>query len=167
LGPQGLFLQKEEKDGGTMRVWKMLTAAGFGLLAMVLMGTGPAAQAQQPPAYLHALSDLRTARDYIQFDQRPQFGGERHHALDEINKAIAEIKRAAWDDGKNTEFAPPSKGVSDGFAPMHEALRWLDAARNHVMSGQEQPANQGLRERALMHIDEAHHAIDTIVRAVQ
>jgi hypothetical protein len=167
LGQQRLFLQQEKKGGGTMRVRKMLTAVGFGLLAMVLMGTGPAARAQEGPAYLRALSDLRTARDYIQFDHRPEFGGERHHAVEEINKAISEIKHAAWDDGKNTQFAPPSQGVADGFAPMHEAIRWLDAARNHVMSGPDQPANQGLRERAMIHIDEAHHAIEMIVRTVQ
>jgi hypothetical protein len=48
------------------------------------------AQAQFP-AYLHAISDLRTARAYLEMDRREPSAGHRNHAIEEIDKAIGEI----------------------------------------------------------------------------
>jgi hypothetical protein len=136
-----------------MRILKSLGVAVCALMALAVFMTATPAQAQEPH-YLHALSDLRTARDYIQYD-RGQFNGERRHAVDEINKAIEEIKHAAWDDGKNTQFAPPAQGVTTGWAPMHQAIHWLAEAKRAVAQGVDTPQNQGLRDRALFHITEA------------
>jgi hypothetical protein len=119
----------------------------------------------QEPHYSRALSELRTARDYIEFDHRPLFGKERHHMVDEINKAIDEIKHAAWDDGKNTQFAPPAQGVTDPWAPMRVARRSLAEAHGHIAEGVDSPGNQGLRERALAHIHEAQITINAIIEA--
>src|SRR5580658_7986265 len=136
-----------------MRILKSLGVTFCALLALGMFAAATPAQAQEPH-YLHALSDLRTARDYIQFD-RGQFNGERRHAVDEINKAIEEIKHAAWDDGKNTNFAPPAQGVTSGWAPMHQAIHWLAAAKGDVAQGVDTPQHTGLRDRALFHITEA------------
>jgi hypothetical protein len=73
--------------------------------------------------------------------------------VEEINKAIAEIKRAAWDDGKNTNFAPPAQGVTTGWNPIHQALKWLEVAKNDTQQGVDLPQNQGLREAAVNHIN--------------
>jgi hypothetical protein len=116
-----------------MRILKSLGVSLCALIALAALMTATPAQAQEPH-YLHALSNLRTARDYIQFD-RGQFNGERRHAVDEINKAIEEIKHAAWDDGKNTNFAPPAQGVTSGWAPMHQAIHWLVIAKADVAEG--------------------------------
>jgi len=132
-------------------------------MALALCATATPARAQGP-SYLQALADLRTARDYIQSDHRPEFGGERHHAVDEINKAIEEIKHAAWDDGKNTKYAPPAAGITDPWAPMRMAANWLADAIKQVNSSQDQPANQGLQQRATMHIAEARHTIGTVIQ---
>jgi hypothetical protein len=121
------------------------------------------AQAQEPH-YLHALSDLRTARDYIQFD-KGRYGGDRHLAVEEINKAIDEIKHAAWDDGKNTQFAPPAQGVTTGWAPMHQAVNWMVRARTDVAEGIDTPQNQGLRDRALFHIKRALEMVNNLIQA--
>ena len=88
-----------------MRILKSLTAATCAAVAVLVFATATPAKAQEPH-YLRALGDLRTARDYISFD-KGAFNGERRHAVDEINKAIEEIKHAAWDDGKQTRFSPP------------------------------------------------------------
>jgi hypothetical protein len=134
-----------------------------GVALAALLAVAAPAQAQEPH-YLHALSDLRTARDYIQFDHGAPGGDVRHHAVDEINKAIEEIKHAAWDDGKNTQFAPPAQGVTSGWAPMNQAESWMQRAKGDVEKGIDPPQNIGLRERAIQHIDEAqrhiHHLID-------
>jgi hypothetical protein len=148
-----------------MHLLKTLSAAACALLALAAIGAATPAQAQQEPHYLAALSELRTARDYIQSDERPQFKGERHHAVDEINKAIAEIKHAAWDDGKQTKYAQ-SQGAANAWTPMHQAEHFLDGARAHVAQGVDTPANTGLRDRALMHIDEAERTIGNIIHQV-
>jgi hypothetical protein len=151
------------KGGKEMRTAKSLMASVCSLMALAYFATATPATAQEPH-YLQALSDLRTARDYIQFD-KGAFKGERHHAVDEINKAIDEIKHAAWDDGKNTQFAPPAQGVTTGWAPVHQALKWLFNARGHVLQGVDSPQNAGLRDRAVFHINEALRIMDAIRQA--
>ena len=148
------------KGRNNMRILKSLGVAVCALMALAVFTTATPALAQEPH-YLRALSDLRTARDYIQFD-RGQFNGERHHAVDEINKAIEEVKHAAWDDGKNTQFAPPAQGVTTGWAPIHQALHWLAEAKGHVAEGVDAPQNAGLRDKALFHITEAERIVNHI-----
>jgi len=147
-----------------MKSLKALMTAACALAAVAYVAAATPAQAQEPH-YLHALSDLRTARDYIQSDHRPEFGHERHVAVDEINKAIDEIKHAAWDDGKNTNWAPPAHPDTDPWHPMHEAVNWLDRARGDVAQGVDRPENHGLRDRATMHIDEARHMLWDVIHA--
>jgi hypothetical protein len=144
-----------------MRILKSLGAAVCALTALALLATATPARAQGPH-YLDALSDLRTARDYIQSDHRPEFGREKHHAVDEINKAIDEIKQAVWDDGKNTKWAPPTAPLADPWMPMHAAADWLGEALKQVNSTVDQPANRGLQQRATQHIAEARHTIGTV-----
>jgi hypothetical protein len=138
-------------------------AAVCALMALAFFATATPATAQEPH-YLKALSDLRTARDYLQYDKGARFGSERHHAVDEINKAIDEIKRAAWDDGKNTKFTPPS-GAGETWVPIHVASRSLELATNDVEQGGDLPANTGLRDRALFHIKEAHSTLVKLMQA--
>ncbi|MDR3773881.1 MAG: hypothetical protein P4L26_11070 [Terracidiphilus sp.] len=145
-----------------MRILTSLTAAACALMAAAFLVTAAPVQAQEPN-YLRALSDLRTARDYIQFDHRAEYGDERRHAIDEIDKAIAEIKRAAWDDGKNTRFAPPS-GVTDPWYPLIQANRALEQARTNISQGVDTPENNGLRERALMHAVAANRIVSELRR---
>jgi hypothetical protein len=146
-----------------MRSLKGLMAVACALAAAVYFAAATPAHAQEPH-YLHALSDLRTARDYIQSDHRHEFGHERHLAVDEINKAIDEIKHAAWDDGKNTKWAPPAQPDTDPWHPMHEAVNSLDSARRDVMQGVDRPENNGLRDRATMHIDEARRTLHDVIQ---
>ena len=80
--------------------------AVLGMLVMI----PNAAPAQVPgphPAYLHALSDLRMARAYLDQIAWPPVQKDEEHAIREIDAAIGEIKRASIDDGKNLEDHPP------------------------------------------------------------
>lgn len=142
---------------------KSLAAAAFALAAVVYVAAPTAARAQGPH-YLEALSDLRTARDYIQSDHRHDFEHERHHAVDEINKAIDEIKHAAWDDGKQTKYAPPPHPDTDPWNPMREGIRWIDGASDKIRIGVDRPENEGLRDRAMMHIREARGTLATLIQ---
>lgn len=146
-----------------MRILKSLAVAACGLMAVAFLATATPAQAQEPH-YLDALSVLRTARDYIQFDHRPGFQGQRDIAVNEINKAISEIKHAAWDDGKNTRFAPPAAGVTDPWAPERHANEDLGTAQRILESGFDLPQNQGVRERAIEHVKTARHVVGEIMK---
>jgi hypothetical protein len=88
---------------------------------------------------------------------------KRHPALDEINKAIEEIKHAAWDNGTNTRFAPPAAPDTDPWQPMKMASHWLAEARKQINDIPDQQ-NQGLQARATQHIAEARNTIDTIIQ---
>ena len=148
-----------EKGTNEMRKLSSLTAAALGLLAFVMLSQATAAQAQFP-AYLHAISDLRTARAYLEQDTRSHGAGARHHAIEQIDKAIDEMKKAAIDDGKNPWHTPPPQSGGDPGMPVHSAIRLLNEAHGDVARGQDSPENRGLQIRSLKHIDEARKVLE-------
>ena len=115
--------------------------------------------AAQHPAYLHALSDLRSARYLI--EHRP---GDPAQTVDEsesirqINAAIGDIKKAAIDDGKNLNDHPPVDGQSDQRGRIHQALKLLNKARADIAREEDNAYAGGLRNRAIGHIDAAIQA---------
>ena len=141
-----------------MRSIKSLATAGFGLLAFLLFALGTPALAQRPH-YLHALSNLREARELLQTDNRPGFIGERDRAIGEIDRAIDEVKAAVRDEGRNPHRMPPPAG-GDPNRPLRSALTLLNEAREDLASGVDETGHQGLQMRALRHIDEARRALD-------
>jgi len=120
-----------------MQILKSVTVAVCALLTMAAIGTATPAQSQQEPHYLAALSQLRTARDYIQSDGRKEF--------------------------KQTKYAQ-STGAVDPWAPIRDAMHNLNLARESTVHGVDGPANTGLRDRAVFHIDEARHTIANIMQ---
>jgi hypothetical protein len=132
-----------------------------GLLALSAPATMQAQQVPGPhPAYLHALSDLRAARHYLHDGWA--WGPVRHDddaAIGQIDAAINEIKIAAIDDGKgvNDPF-PIDRGLS------RKANELLAAAHHDLDRAEDVPQARGLRNRALMHIDQAHQIVDNAWR---
>jgi len=118
------------------------------------------------PAYLHALSDLRDARAHLQHLASEQVIDQEIRAIDEIDKAIGEIKRAAIEDGKNIEDHVPIDSHLPRAGRFHKALELLDKARRDASGEEDQPATQGLQLRVIMHIDEAHHAVERAIHDV-
>ncbi|WP_259071722.1 hypothetical protein HDF24_04830 [Mucilaginibacter sp. X4EP1] len=108
------------------------------------------------PYYLHALSDLRAARWMI--EHRPGNWVQTDleiSALNEINAAIGEIKKAAIDDGKNIEDHPPVDERNDHKGRLHEAHDFLKKAHQDVDQEEDDPYTRGLKHRASKHIDAA------------
>jgi hypothetical protein len=116
------------------------------------------------PAYLHALTDLRHARAHLE-NLAPTYhmDKEEEHAINEIDKAIDEIKRAAIDDGKNLNDHPPVDARMDRAGRFHRAMELLDKAHNDIAREEDDPSVRGLRDRALHHIDEAHRIVDHLM----
>jgi len=146
-----------------MRSLKSLTSAAMALPAILLFASASTAHAEKP-AYLHAISDLRTAREYLQQDTRPRYAEVRNNVIVEIGKAIDDMKRAAVDDGKNPNHTPPPQSEGDPRIPVRSAIKLLEEARHDVEHGRDVPENEGLQVRSLQHIDNARHALEEIVR---
>jgi hypothetical protein len=106
------------------------------------------------PAYLHALSDLRAARWLI--EHRPgdwAQTADEEESVRQIDAAINDIKKAAFDDGKNTNDHPPLDEHPDHRGRIHEALQFLNKARADIAREEDNAYADGLRDRAIGHID--------------
>ena len=116
------------------------------------------------PAYLHALSDLRHARAHLERSTgSDRINDEEQRAIDEIDKAIGEIKRASIDDGKDLNDHPPVDAHLGHKGRYHRALELLDKAHNDIAREEDDSWARGLRNRALGHIDEAHRIVDHLI----
>jgi hypothetical protein len=127
----------------------------------------PSIQAQAPgahPAYLHALSDLRLMRAYLdRLTPNERVDDESARAIEEIDAAIREIKIASIDDNKplgehmsiDARITP-----SNRFRKAREAgnAAWADINRE-----EDNEYARGLKHRALDHIEKANHIVDHIM----
>ena len=122
---------------------------------------------QRHPAYLRALSDLRLARAHL---VRAEAGGVGQHgkdAIDQIDKAIAEIKNASIDDGKDLSNHPPIDTHLGQVGHLQKALELLDRAHVDISMQEDNPAAVGLQQRAMGHIDKAHKNVQEAIDSVQ
>lgn len=150
-----------------MRKIPGISAVCVVMVALVVLIGGTRAQAQVPgsAAYLHAISDLRSARGYLEADQRTQ-GPEGRHIAEEITKAIREIKNAAIDDGKDLDYVPPTDSRGMAAGPLHEALRLIRKAHDDCAGGIDMPNAVGMKMRALRHIDEAQDRLSRLIQSL-
>ena len=139
-----------------------------GLLVAVLPFAANADMPGKHPYYLHALSDLRAARWMLSHRPGdPAVSAQEDVAITEIDKAIGEIKKASIDDGKNLEDHPPVQGVNDRPGRLHKAAELLRKVHSDVAREEDDPFTKGLRDRAIMHIDEAAHATEHAIGDVR
>lgn len=138
----------------------VLAIAALGSLAGCVVAppppAPPPAAVAQHPAYLHALSDLRAARWLI--EHRPgdwQQTADEAEAVRRIDAAIGAIRQAAIDDGKNPAFHPAVDERPNHRGRIHEAIEYLRKARADISAGEDSAFGNGLRDRAIGHIDGA------------
>jgi hypothetical protein len=134
-------------------------------LVAVTLAAFPSYAQQLPgshPAYIHALGDLRNARWYLyhQAGDAKVYEGE-DVAISEVDKAIARIKAAAIDDGKNINDHV-SDSIPDKGSRLLKAIEYTDKAKADVKGEEDNPQVHALRSEALSHIEAAH---DAAVRA--
>jgi hypothetical protein len=137
---------------------KTVRAMHGAMCLLVLLLTACAAQPppHRHPAYLHAISDLRTARWMLA--NRPGGAAVTAHeneAIVEIDHAINELNRAAINDGKNINNRPPADAPADYRGRLHKAADLLRTVRSDTYREEDNPSSVGWRDRALGHIDAA------------
>jgi hypothetical protein len=129
-------------------------------------GAGNASAQGQHPAYLHALTDLRAARAHLDVHAGGELRHEEKEAIHAIDDAIAEIKKASIDDGKDLNDHPPVDAGLDHTGRLHRARQLLDKARQDIAHEEDNGFAQGLQQRAFGHIDRAIHNVDDAIHFV-
>jgi tetratricopeptide (TPR) repeat protein len=116
------------------------------------------------PHYLHALSDLRMARAYLdKLTASEQQDVMELNAIEEINKAIKEIKMAAIDDGKDIMDHPAIDAALNKTDRFRKAMELLNKVHNDITKGEDNIFADGLQARAIGHIDAARDILKGII----
>lgn len=107
------------------------------------------------PAYLHALSDLRYARALLSRPDEIRVVQDQHAAIDQIDKAIYELKNASYDDRKNLEDHPPLDAGWDRPGRIHRSIEVLNRALHDIEKEEDNPAARGWRNAAIHYLRDA------------
>ena len=137
---------------------------GKRLIPLLLAGLVPfAALADMPgkhPGYLHALSDLRAARWFLNHQPGDaKVYADEDVAITEIDAAISEIKRASIDDGKDLNDHP-NVDLKEHGSRLLKSIETLKKAQADLEHEEDNPEVRELRHRALEHIAHATHAAE-------
>jgi hypothetical protein len=117
------------------------------------------------PAYLHALSDLRAARHYLNDGWAWEaVRRDDNAAVGQIDAAIGEIKKAAIDDGKGDADPFPIDSHLSPHDRFRKANDLLASAHRDLAKAEDVPESRGLRDRAIGHVDQAHQIVDAAWR---
>jgi hypothetical protein len=164
----------QEEDNPRAREWRN-RAFGFidGAIARVRQGgydkfMDTMAPLPSPPAihprYLSALSDLRYARALL---WRPDFREVMHDqrgAVEEIDRAIAEAKRAAIDDGKNIDDHPPIDTHIGWEGRFRKSMELLDHAMADLSFTETNMAAAPWRDAARANVQRARGFVERAMR---
>lgn len=138
------------------------------LLCAAMLLAACASPAPVHPSYLHALTDLRDARwDLEHRPGDPAVSENEDVAITEIDRAMSELKRAAFDDNKNLGVRPHEDAALDRAGRLHRAAELLRKARADVDRPESNPEARDLKFRALQHIGEAINATDRAIAHVE
>jgi len=112
------------------------------------------------PGYLHSLTDMRTARWLLshQPGDAKVYAGE-DVAITELNAAIAEMKKASIDDGKDINDHP-AVDVTEHGSRLLKSIEVLKKAHADIDKEEDNPEVRELRHHALEHLDRAIKAAE-------
>ena len=130
----------------------------MGAAAMAILAAG-SASAQEHPHYLHALSDLRLARALLDRQEEWNVMRDQQAAVEDIDHAIGEIKRASIDDRKPLGEHEPIDTRLDHRGRLRRVMELLDSADRDLHAEEDNFAALGWRGAALHHVDEARGAV--------
>ena len=150
-----------------MKATQRFAIAAF-LMALAL---APIASAKQipdkHPAYLHALGNLRYARALIAHPDSGVLRDPEKQAMDQIDKAIAEMKAAGIDDGKGLDDHPGIDSHLRWIPRLNKAAGVLNKAHDDVQKEADDAASPGLQSRVLQYIGKAHDKIEAAIATEQ
>lgn len=130
------------------------------LLAGLLLALPLVAGAGEPPAknpdYAHALPELRTARWLLtQQPGDPPVRTNEDQAVQDIDAAIRDITKGAFDDHKDVNDHEQMEMAKDHTTRLHQALDRLHRAHAYLSKEVADPRGVTVRNQALENIDRA------------
>jgi len=141
-----------------MNAFRWTAAAALTVVMAGCAAPGPA-KAQEHPHYLHALSDLRLARAFLDRQQEWNVMRDQYAAVEEIDHAIGEIKRASIDDRKDLRDHEPIDTRLDHRGRLRRVMELLDSADRDLHAEEDNFAALGWRAAAIHHVDDARAAV--------
>jgi|GEM_PF-236840 len=126
------------------------------------------AEAQVPgpghhPAYLHALTDLRDARWFLEHGPEPMVSDRERDAIAQVNRAIEIVQRAAFLDGKDVYEHPRADAYPDAPSRLRRVSELLRKAREDVAEPEDNPQGRELQFHAVEHIDGAIRLAESVM----
>jgi hypothetical protein len=144
----------------------LIVALAFGALCLP---AGLSAQQVLPgkhPEFLHALSDLRSARGYLdKVTPNDKVDNDTAAAIREIDSAINGLKQASVDDGKDLHDHPAIDAHLEKTGRLNTAKQLLEKAYADVKMPESDAPAAELQKRILGHINEAHKYVDQAIAA--
>ncbi len=110
---------------------------------------------QSHPRYLSAIADLRYARALLYRSDWRDIMRDQRGAVEEIDRAIAEAKRAAVDDGKNIDDHPPVDTRIGWEGRFRKATELLDSAERNLSMEEDNRNAAAWRGAARQNIENA------------
>jgi hypothetical protein len=107
------------------------------------------------PHYLAAISDLRYARSLLYRPDWRDVMRDQRAAVDEIDRAIADARQAAIDDGKNPDAHPPVDAHMGWEGRFRKAMELLNSAERDIGMEQDYGPAHAWRNSALRNIQNA------------
>ncbi len=112
------------------------------------------------PAYLHALTDLRTARWLLEHQAGDvKVYADEDVAITEVDATINDIKRASIDDGKDLHDHENVDAREHG-SRLLRSIESLKKARADISGEEDNPETRELRHRSIEHLDHAIRAAE-------
>lgn len=142
---------------------KMRILAPALVLAMAMPLLAHAQAPGRHPAYLHALTDLRDARWFLAHAPDGYVGERERHAIGEVDRAIDEVQRAAYYDGKNIYEHPREDSYPDAAGRLRRVSELLRKAREDVAQQEDNYQVRDLQFHAVEHIDSAIRIAESVM----
>jgi hypothetical protein len=120
---------------------------------------------QAHPRYMSAISDLRYARALLFRPDWRDIMRDQRAAVEEIDRAIAEAKRAAIDDGKNIDDHPPIDARMGWEGRFRKAMELLDSAERDLSMEEDNRNAAAWRGAARQNIENAKGFVSRAMRA--
>jgi len=158
-------MQKLRSALQSPRYWMLALAIGALCLPAGLSAQQPVSAAKHPE-FLHALSDLRAARGYLdKVSTNEQVDQDSAAAIREIDAAINELKQASIDDGKNLHDHPAIDAHLEKNGRLHTAKQLLEKAHADVKMPESDETSRALQQEVLGRLDAAHRYVDQAIVA--
>ena len=143
----------------------MVQKGGYDKFRDETVGLAPPPRPAVHPHYLSAISDLRYARALLYRPDWRDVMRDQRGAVEEIDRAIAEAKQAAIDDGKNPDDHPPIDRGLGWEGRFRKAMELLDSASRDLSTEEDNRNASPWRGAALHHVQIAKDFVARAMRA--